>query len=84
MASQDDFIRTALRVPPALHAKIHEAAKAAGRTFNAEIVYQLERAYGRSGFATEISAEDFEALKDEINKSMFDLWLAKQRKDAEN
>jgi hypothetical protein len=46
MASQDDFIRTALRVPPDLHAKIHEAAKGANRTFNAEIVARLELSFG--------------------------------------
>ena len=40
--SQDDYIRTALRVPPDLHAKIHEAARDAGRTFNAEILNRLE------------------------------------------
>ncbi len=39
---QKDHIRTALRVPPDLHAKIHEAAKANNRTFNAEIVARLE------------------------------------------
>lgn len=42
MATQDDYIRTALRVPPELHAKIHEAAKSNNRTFNAEIVARLD------------------------------------------
>lgn len=45
MATQDNFIRTALRVPPALHAAIHEAAAAANRTFNAEIVARLENSF---------------------------------------
>lgn len=43
-SKQDDFIRTALRVPPDLHAKIHSAASAAGRTFNAEIIHCLRLA----------------------------------------
>lgn len=45
MATQDNYIRTALRVPPELHAKLHEAAKAANRTFNAEIVERLEASF---------------------------------------
>lgn len=42
MATQDDYIRTALRVPPDLHAQIHEHAKSNNRTFNAEIVARLQ------------------------------------------
>lgn len=45
MATQDDYIRTALRVPPDLHSKIHEAAKLNNRTFNAEIVARLHRSF---------------------------------------
>lgn len=45
MATQDDYIRTALRVPPGLHAQIHEAAKSNNRTFNAEIVARLEQTF---------------------------------------
>lgn len=45
MATQDDYIRTALRVPPGLHAQIHAAARASNRTFNAEIVDRLERTF---------------------------------------
>lgn len=45
MATQDDYIRTALRVPPELHAQIHESAKVNNRTFNAEIVARLEGSF---------------------------------------
>ena len=45
MASQDNFVRTALRVPQELHKKLHEAAVASNRTFNAEIVDRLERSF---------------------------------------
>lgn len=45
MATQDDYIRTALRVPPALHSQIHEAAKTNNRTFNAEIVARLHQSF---------------------------------------
>lgn len=52
MATQDDYIRTALRVPPELHAQIHASAKANNRTFNAEIVAILERSLGSSSLAS--------------------------------
>lgn len=39
--SQDDYIRTALRLPRDLHAEIQDAADAAGRTMNAEIIARL-------------------------------------------
>lgn len=45
MATQDDYIRTALRVPPDLHSQIHEAAKTNNRTFNAEIVARLHQSF---------------------------------------
>jgi|GEM_PF-3220172 len=45
MATQDDYIRTALRVPPELHTKIHESARENNRTFNAEIVARLEASF---------------------------------------
>jgi len=45
MSTQDNYIRTALRVPPDLHAHIHEAAKSSNRTFNAEIVARLARSF---------------------------------------
>lgn len=41
--AQDDYIRTALRVPPNLHKEIHAAADKAGRSFNAQLVYLLEK-----------------------------------------
>lgn len=43
--AQDDYIRTALRVPPDLHKQLHEAAKAADRTFNAEILSRLQQSF---------------------------------------
>lgn len=47
MATQDDYIRTALRVPPDLHKQLHEAAAANNRTFNAEIVSRLQASFTR-------------------------------------
>lgn len=43
--AQDDYIRTALRVPPDLHKRIHEAADKAGRSFNAELIDRLSSTF---------------------------------------
>lgn len=45
ITGQDDYQKTALRVPRDLHAKIIEAAKANNRTMNAEIIARLERSF---------------------------------------
>jgi hypothetical protein len=42
MATQDDFVKTALRLPRELHAEIQAAALAAGRSMNAEIIGRLQ------------------------------------------
>ncbi len=43
--TQDDFIKTALRLPPNLHAQIHASARNSGRTFNAELISRLAGSY---------------------------------------
>lgn len=45
MATQDNYIRTALRVPPELHTQLHKAAFVAKRTFNAEILSRLQSSF---------------------------------------
>lgn len=60
MATQDDFIRTALRVPPDLHKLLHSAATTSNRTFNAEIVARLQQSFRpavQSGEVEAIAAE---------------------------
>jgi hypothetical protein len=46
MAVPREVVKTALRVPVALHQRIHEEAKKGERTFNAEIIFRLAGAYG--------------------------------------
>jgi len=41
MATQDDYIKTALRLPRELHEKLQLAAKEKGRSMNAEIISRL-------------------------------------------
>lgn len=43
--NQDDYQKTALRLPRDLHSKIVEAASVSGRSMNAEIVSRLEQSY---------------------------------------
>lgn len=70
MATQDDYIRTALRVPPELHAQIHASAKANNRTFNAEIVARLEESFSAKASAP-MSTQQIELLVSAIeNKAL--------------
>lgn len=39
---QSEFIKTALRLPPALHAAVHASAKETGRSYNAELIALIE------------------------------------------
>ena len=47
----------ALRLPRELHTAIHEAAAAAGRTMNAEIVYRLQRTFEEDAELAESGGE---------------------------
>lgn len=51
MATQDDFVKTALRLPRSLHARIQEAAATAGRSMNAEIIDRLQMGSGEAVMA---------------------------------
>lgn len=42
MAKQDDYIKTQVRLPSDLHARIQLAAEKTGRSMNAEILSRLE------------------------------------------
>lgn len=55
--NQSDFVKTALRLPPDMHARLHEAAQESGRSYNAEIVARLQ-----STFKPEQKTFDFDAL----------------------
>ncbi|WP_278535681.1 hypothetical protein [Delftia acidovorans] len=43
--SQKDYIKTALRLPPDLHAALHEAALTSERTYNGEILARLRSTF---------------------------------------
>ena len=43
--SQKDYVKTALRLPPDLHAALHEAAAEGERTYNGEILARLRSTF---------------------------------------
>ncbi|MFM2254158.1 MAG: hypothetical protein RJB68_2495 [Pseudomonadota bacterium] len=43
--SQKDYVKTALRLPPELHAALHEAAAEGERTYNGEILARLRASF---------------------------------------
>lgn len=76
MAKQDDFVKTALRIPRALHAQIQEAADASGRSMNAEMIDRLQAQPGDLALAAMLdrmrSSED--ELLDATRKQRDLLW----------
>lgn len=42
---QKNFVKTALRLPPELHAAVHEAAQKSGRSYNAELLERVQRSF---------------------------------------
>ena len=43
---QDDYIKTALRLPRDLHAQLMEASKEQGKSFNSELIERLRQSFG--------------------------------------
>ncbi|MDX7805707.1 MULTISPECIES: Arc family DNA-binding protein [Aeromonas] len=66
-----DIQKTALRLPRDLHSTIHEAAAAAGRTMNAEIVYRLQRTFDEDAEIADSGVKIIEGMS--INRSAFTL-----------
>ena len=58
--NQSDFVKTALRLPPDVHAMVHEAAAASGRSYNAEIVARLQASFQTN----ESEQREFEAWRE--------------------
>ena len=81
MAKQDDFVKTALRIPRTLHAQIQQAAEASGRSMNAEIIDRLLAHPGDAALAAVLdrarSSED--ELLDTTRKQRDLLWSIVER-----
>lgn len=57
MATQDDYVKTALRLPRDLHLKLQGSADATSKSMNAEIVSRLEESFigGQGNLTTAIA-----------------------------
>lgn len=44
---QDDYVRTAIRIPPELHKTVHLLAKSQDRTFNGQLLAMLRESAAR-------------------------------------
>jgi len=62
LSNQDDFIKTALRLPRDVHAAIQKAAEESGRSMNSEIVARLQASFQRSSVSVP-SGSDGERIK---------------------
>lgn len=73
---QDDYMKTALRLPRTLHAKIQEAATATGKSLNSELIARLERSFASEDLASS------EALMLEMRRTQLLLRRAQVQADA--
>lgn len=70
MATQDNYIKTAFRIPRALHSKILASAEEKGRSMNAEIIDRLERSFYEASLPGLTDAQLFK-VRDEVIKSLY-------------
>jgi|GEM_PF-3002085 len=76
MATQDEYIKTALRLPRHLHADISVSAENAGRSMNAEIIERLSKSSDMSHLhrvieqLTQVMQTDREGEKVRIGMAM--------------
>jgi hypothetical protein len=56
MAIQDNYIKTAFRLPRDLHGELTAVAESKGRSLNAEIIERLQNGSGTNHHASEILA----------------------------
>lgn len=80
MAQQDDFIRTALRVPPDLHKSLHASATENNRTFNAEIVARLQQSFNLEPMKETKRSEIMEIVNQALDERM-EIEMARITKD---
>jgi hypothetical protein len=64
MATQDDYIKTALRLPRHLHADATITAEAAGRSLNAELIHRISQSADQ-GHLRRVIEQLMETMKNE-------------------
>lgn len=81
MALQDDYIKTALRLPRELHKRVQDLADANGRSMNAEIIARLQQSFETQSGALSFKpmerlgdgptfVDEFVLVLDELHKVM--------------
>lgn len=73
MANQDDFVKTALRLPRDLHAEIQAAAISTGRSMNAEIIGRLQSNNATADLIRRLEGSEG-ALLESLKKQIEVLW----------
>jgi hypothetical protein len=84
MPKDQEPIKTSLRIPPTLHAKLERAADAAGLTLNAEMLVRLQydpRSDTAAKLLAEIERRDA-ATVDGLRKQLAAVWSALDRADG--
>ena len=67
MATQDEYIKTALRLPRSLHARVQESAEATGKSMNAELIARLESSFNATPDSTlEVKIDHLSAQNDQL------------------
>jgi predicted HicB family RNase H-like nuclease len=66
---QDDFQKTAIRIPQDLHALVHGAASSSGRSYNAELIMRISQTFPQEGAAyPELASVPTAALLEELGR----------------
>jgi hypothetical protein len=84
MAKDQEPIKTSLRIPPALHAKLERAADAAGLTLNAEMLVRMQldpRSDTAAKLLAEIERRDATVV-DGLRKQLAAVWGVLDRTDG--
>jgi predicted nuclease with TOPRIM domain len=83
MAEQDDYIKTALRLPRMLHHDVQNAAESAGRSMNAEIIERLEYSMPREQYEDiRQKLEEYQANMDAMKAASSELRELYEKQDA--
>lgn len=74
MAKQDDYIKTALRIPRVLHSQLMESSASRGRSLNAEFIERLDSSFeakDQSALAQRVAHLELELLTRQLDLAWF-------------
>ncbi|WP_397474230.1 Arc family DNA-binding protein [Pusillimonas sp.] len=79
MATQDDYIKTALRLPRQLHGQLLASAQQTGKSMNAEILTRLAASFEAKEDAPKSQLSSLEARQESLQKIVEGLQETVQR-----